>query len=170
MSDAAEEAPEIIEFEGLFPAGHYQIRNHARTIKHANGGISMFLNELIDASQPVASLRGGHRSPWTKVVDEEGRPDLRRRFFWWTGLRLKALLLASDPKQAREEGRARGGLARRRLASLRFATRAWRRLVDPAQIQPYIALIESEQSAGVSRRLIEPPFRPRSPPRVGFST
>ena len=39
------------------------------------------------------------------------------------------------------------------LASLQgFATRAWRRPVDPAQIQPYIALIESEQEAGESFR------------------
>ena len=150
--DAAEEAPEIIEFEGLFPAGHYQIRNHARTIKHANGGISMFLNELIDASQPVASLRGGHRSPWTKVVDEEGRPTMPLLLVDWAEIE-GPLLLASD--LAKREGVVpEEGLGPEAwLASLQgFATRAWRRPVDPAQIQPYIALIESEQEAGESFR------------------
>ena len=61
----------------------------------------MFLNELIDASQPVASLRGGHRSPWTKVVDEEGRPTMPLLLVDWAEIE-GPLLLASD--LAKREG------------------------------------------------------------------
>ena len=165
MLDAAEEAIEIIEFEGLFPAGHYQIRNHARTIKHANGGISMFLNELIDASQPVASLRGGHRSPWNCCGGRRGgvRPC---RFFWWTGLRSKALLLASD--LAKREGVVpEEGLGPEAwLASLQgFATRARRRRSIRRKSNPYIALIESGAGGrgvlqvGLSNRPFDPAHR-----------
>ena len=112
----------------------------------------MFLNELIDASQPVASLRGGHRSPWTKVVDEEGRPTMPLLLVDWAEIE-GPLLLASD--LAKREGVVpEEGLGPEAwLASLQgFATRAWRRPVDPVQIQPYIALIESEQEAGESFR------------------
>ena len=44
--------PETIELEGLFPAGNYRIRNHARTQQHPNGAYKLFRNEQIDASQP----------------------------------------------------------------------------------------------------------------------
>lgn len=38
---ATEGDPEVIEFEGLFPAGGYEIRNHARTQNHANGAYKL---------------------------------------------------------------------------------------------------------------------------------
>ncbi len=71
---AAEDKPETIVLEGLFPAGGYAIRNHARSQKHPNGAYKLFRNEVIDAGKPVSSLKGGHKSFQTKVVDEQGRP------------------------------------------------------------------------------------------------
>ncbi|GIT06212.1 MAG: hypothetical protein CM1200mP29_16230 [Verrucomicrobiota bacterium] len=70
----SEKKPTIIELEGLFPAGGYDIRNHARTRNIPNGAYKLFRNQLIDATNSVATLKTKHPSPWTKVVDEEGRP------------------------------------------------------------------------------------------------
>ena len=67
---ATEGDPEVIEFEGLFPAGGYEIRNHARTQNHANGAYKLFRNQTIEATNSVANLKTRHPSPWTKVVDE----------------------------------------------------------------------------------------------------
>ena len=50
----SEKKPTIIELEGLFPAGGYDIRNHARTQKHANGAYKLFRNQLIDTTNSVA--------------------------------------------------------------------------------------------------------------------
>ena len=80
---AAEDAPTTVEFDGLFPAGNYSVRNHARTLKHANGGISIFRNETISANSPLSSLTGRHRSRWTKVVDENGHPTVPTLLVDW---------------------------------------------------------------------------------------
>ena len=73
----------MIEFEGLFPAGGYEIRNHARTQNHANGAYKLFRNQTIEATNSVANLKTRHPSPWTKVVDEQGRPVMPLLIFDW---------------------------------------------------------------------------------------
>ena len=99
------------------------------------------------------------------MVDEEGRPTMPLLLVDWAEIE-GPLLLASD--LAKREGVVpEEGLGPEAwLASLQgFATRAWRRPVDPAQIQPYIALIESEQEAGgvlqvgLSNRPFDPAHR-----------
>ena len=76
---ATTEDPETIRFEGLFPAGGYQIQNYARhDPKYRNR------HEHIDAStQPVASIKGGFYSNRTKLVDEDGRPVMPLILFDW---------------------------------------------------------------------------------------
>ena len=96
-----ENEPATIEFEGLFPAGGYEIRNHARTLRHANGSIRLARNEAIDASQPIAALnrwatdRRGRR--WS--MRTENRPC---RCCWWIGSSGKAPLLTEQERAARD--------------------------------------------------------------------
>ena len=145
---AAETAPETVDFEGLFPAGQYEIRNHAKTVKHANGGISLFRNETIDATTRVSSLKGGHRSPWTKVVDEQGKPTMPLLLVDWIEIEgpiltdsdlAKRAGVFPDDEEDREETRD---------CLLRFAERAWRRPVNHEELDPYTRLIAAEQNAG----------------------
>ena len=145
---AEEDAPTSIEFEGLYPAGNYTIRNHARTVKHANGGISLFRNETIDANQSVTSLTGKHRSPWTKVVDENGLPTMPLLLVDWVEVEgpvtkddthTKRQIFFSEKSHTFEE----------RLNRLsRFAEYAWRRPVEDVEISPYAELVDSEIAAG----------------------
>lgn len=166
--DVPENAPQTIEFDGLFPAGEYQVRNHARTQKHANGGIQLFRNELIDADQPLANLTGGQRSPWTKVVDEKGKPTTPLLLVDWIDVEGPLLSDADREKRkgvipnqlSRSEGTvvadeatnpksAPDGTPSVVLDSLRrFAGRAWRRPVSVTEIEPYVQLIAREQEAG----------------------
>ena len=150
--EAAEDAPATIEFDGLFPAGTYEVRNHARTVKHANGSLSLFRNESIDATQPVSSLKGGHRSPWTKVVDEEGRPTMPLLLVDW--VEIEGLLI-TEADQAKRKGMfpADTNNSTELHASLRrFAERAWRRPISNSEIEPYARLFAAERKAGESFR------------------
>ena len=147
---AAENDPKVIEFEGLFPAGSYDIRNHARTQKHANGAYKLFRNQLIDTTNSVAVLKTRHPSPWTKVVDEQGRPVMPLLLIDWieiegplkteADLAKRKGLMPANEKDAVEI----------RTCLKHFAKRAWRRPVKDAEIEPYTNLIAAEQEAGES--------------------
>ena len=147
---ATEDDPEVIEFEGLFPAGGYEIRNHARTQNHANGAYKLFRNQTIDATNSVANLKTRHPSPWTKVVDEQGRPVMPLLIIDWVetegplkteaDLAKREGLLPADKTDADEI----------RTCLKRFAERAWRRPVQNAEVQRYVKLIAAEQKAGES--------------------
>ncbi|MCA9212481.1 MAG: DUF1592 domain-containing protein [Planctomycetales bacterium] len=150
--NAPEDAPQTVEFEGLYPAGQYQVRNHARTKKHANGGIQLFRNETIDANQSLASLTGGQRSPWTKVVDEQGKPTTPLLLVDWIEIEGPLLTDADRAKRAGIFPADNSGVEEQRTRLQRFATRAWRRPVSEAEIEPYVRLIATEQRAGESLR------------------
>ena len=145
---ATEENPEVIEFEGLFPAGGYEIRNHARTQNHANGAYKLFRNQTIDATNSIATLKTRHPSPWTKVVDEAGRPVMPLLLVDWVeiegplkteaDLNKRRALMPTDKTDAAE--------IRSRLKQ--FAERAWRRPVKDAEIEPFTSFIAAEQEAG----------------------
>ena len=149
---AAESAPTTIEFEGLYPSGDYSIRNHARTVKHANGGISFFRNETIEAHQSIASLTGKHRSPWTKVVDENGDPTTPLLLVDWVEIE-GPIETESDQEKRRAifpPDKATPSEQRKHLQA--FAERAWRHPVSDKEIEPYAEIIEREQQAGESYR------------------
>ncbi len=153
--------PETIELEGLFPAGHYQIRNHARTQQHPNGAYKLFRNEQIDASQPLSSYQGGFNASRTKLVDEQGRPVMPLLLVDWVEVegplttdadrkKREGMFpvgqssdLPSDPKQV--ESRLHESLQR-------FAERAWRRPVSDDEIERYVRFIAAEQKAGADLR------------------
>ena len=147
---ATEGDPEVIEFEGLFPAGGYEIRNHARTQNHANGAYKLFRNQTIEATNSVANLKTRHPSPWTKVVDEQGRPVMPLLIIDWVetegplktevDLAKREGLLPADKTDADEV----------RACLKRFAERAWRRPVQNAEVERYVKLIAAEQEAGES--------------------
>ena len=157
----SEDKPETIELEGLFPTGHYQIRNHARTQRHPNGAYKLFRNEQIDASQPLSSHKGGFNSTRTKVVDEEGRPVMPLLLVDWVEVEgpvtteadrkkregifplRQVSNLPSDPKQVEN-------LLHESLQ--RFAERAWRRPVSDKEIEKYVRFIAAEQDAGADLR------------------
>ena len=148
----SEKKPTIIELEGLFPAGGYDIRNHARTLKHANGAYKLFRNQLIDATNSVATLKTKHPSPWTKVVDEEGRPVMPLLLIDWieiegplkteADLAKQKDLMPADEKDPTEIS----------ACLKRFAERAWRRSVKDAEIERYTSFIVAEQNEGESFR------------------
>ena len=147
---AAEDAPSTLTFEGLFPAGGYDLRNHARTQRHANGSIKLFRNEEIDASKPLASLKTDHPSSWTKVVDDEGRPVMPTLLLDW--IQVEGPILTDDDL-AKREGvfpANETDLAEQRRALHRFAERAWRRPVASAEIDRYVRFIAAERAAGES--------------------
>lgn len=147
---AGEDAPTTIEFEGLYPAGTYSIRNHAQTKKHANGGLSLFRNETIDATQSVATLTGAHRSPWTKVVDENGQPTMPLLLVDWVEIKGP---IVGEADQIKRHGifPAETSSPDEQLDRLhRFGERAWRRRVDVSEVVPYAELIDSEMEAGES--------------------
>ena len=147
---ATEDDPELIEFEGLFPSGGYDIRNHARTRNHANGAYKLFRNQTIDATNAVATLKTRHPSPWTKVVDEQGRPVMPLLLVDWieiegplkteADLAKRKGLLPTDKTNANEI----------RSCLKQFAERAWRRPVPDAEMEQYVKLIAAEQEAGES--------------------
>ena len=144
----AEVNPEIIEFEGLYPSGTYEIRNHALTRKHANGGLSLFRNELVDASQSITDLTGGHRSPWTKVVDEDGRPVMPLILVDWVEIEgpLVSEKIQSDRLKYGPGYEDDSSHWADRLST--FARQAWRRPLTGTEIQPYVNFIRSELEAG----------------------
>ena len=149
---ATEDAPTTIELEGLYPAGNYSIRNHARTIKHANGGISFFRNETIDANQSVASLTGKHRSPWTKVVDENGKPTTPLLLVDWVEIEGPLVTEAEQVKRHVVFPPETSSVIEKQTSLQRFAERAWRRPVAENEITPYAMLIKEEQESGESYR------------------
>ena len=145
---AEEEAPQTLEFEGLFPTGTYEVRNHARKIKHANGSIQFFRNENIDASVPIASLFGRERSPWTKVIDEQGKPTVPLLLVDWVEIEGPYLTELDHKKREGVFPTDENDATARRHCLQRFAERAWRRPVTTAEIEPYVQLISNEQEAG----------------------
>lgn len=146
---APEGAPRTVEFEGPFPSGHYQIRNHAHTKKHPNGGVKSFRNETIEAGQKLASLQGGFKSDKTKVVDEKGRPVMPTLLIDWVE-REGPLLGETD--QAKREGilpEKEDDPVEVRECLKSFAGRAWRRPVSDGEMERYMEFISAEQEAGV---------------------
>jgi len=146
---AAENKPETIEFEMLFNQGGYRLTNYARTQKHPNGGLQRFRHEEIDASQPLASLKGGFKSNKTKVVDEQGRPVMPTLLIDWAEIEGP---LTTETVRTNKKGLMPGKDDPKEVhASLkRFAERAWRRPVADAEIEPYIQFIAAEKEAGES--------------------
>ena len=149
---ATTEDAETIEFEGLFPAGGYSVRNHTRTQKHPNGGFQLFRNEGVEATQPISSLKGGFLSSRTKVVDEEGRPVMPLLLVDWVEIEGP---LKTDSVRAKRKGvipENEDDPQEMRTCLRRFAERAWRRPVSDSEIEPYIAFIAAEQEAGETFR------------------
>lgn len=141
-----EDKPETIEFEGLFPAGGYQIRNHARIQKHRNR------HDQIDISQPLATYIGGFFSNKTKVVDEKGRPVMPTLLVEWVEVEGP---LTTEADRARRNGllpEKEDDAKEIRACLKRFAERAWRRPVADSEIEPFVKFIATEQEAGESFR------------------
>jgi len=148
----SEDKPETIELEGLFPAGHYQVRNHARSQRHPNGAYRLFRNEEVDAAQPLASLKGGFLATRTKIVDEEGRPVMPLLLVDWVEAEGP---LMTEAVQARRKGvipENEDDPKEAHACLKRFAQRAWRRPVSDSEIEPYIEFITAEQEAGETFR------------------
>ena len=148
----SEDKPETIELEGLFPIGHYQIRNHARTQKHPNGAYRMFRNEEVAAAQPVSSLKGGFLSSRTKIVDEEGRPGVPLLLVDWVEGEGP---LATEANRSKRKGvmpENEDDPKHAHACLKRFAQRAWRRPVSDSEIEPFIEFIAAEQEAGETFR------------------
>lgn len=146
---AEESKPETIEFEMLFNQGGYKLLNYARTQKHPNGGIQRFRHEEVDASQPLASMKGGFKSDKTKIVDELGRPVMPTLLIDWVELEgpLTTETLRANKKRLLLEKDDPGEVH----ASLkRFAQRAWRRPITDAELEPDIQFIAAEKEAGES--------------------
>ena len=148
----SEDKPETIEFEGLFPAGHYQIRNHARTQKHPNGAYKIFRNEEVDVVQLVSSLKGGFLSSKTKIVDEEGRPVVPLLLVDW--VEVEGPLAIEDDRSKRKGviPENKDDPEQIHVCLKHFAQRAWRRPVLNSEIEPFIELIIAEQKAGETFR------------------
>ncbi len=148
----SEDEPATVEFEGLFPAGSYEVRNHARTLRHANGSIRLARNETIDASKPIATLTGGHRSPWTKVVDEKGKPTMPLLLVDW--VELEGPILTESEQATRKEifPVAEDDPAEWRACLHRFAEQAWRQPIAEPEIERFVSLIAAERKAGESFR------------------
>ena len=150
--ETSEDKPETIELEGLFPGGHYQIRNHARTQKHPNGAYRKFRNEEVDAAQPLSSLKGGFLSSRTKIVDEEGRPVVPLLLVDWVEVEGP---LATEANRSKRKGvmpEHEDDPKHTHACLKRFAQRAWRRPVSDSEIKPFIEFIAAEQEAGETFR------------------
>ncbi len=144
--------PETIELEGLFPSGHYQIRNHARSQKHPNGSIQLFRNEEVDATQPLSTLKGGFLSSRTKIVDEEGQPVVPLLLVDWVEVEGP---LASEDDRSKRKGvipKSEDDPKHTHACLKRFAERAWRRPVSDSEIKPFIEFITTEQEVGETFR------------------
>ncbi|NCF88343.1 MAG: DUF1592 domain-containing protein, partial [Verrucomicrobiaceae bacterium] len=147
-----ENEPSTIAFEGLFPAGAYEVRNHARTLRHANGSIRLSRNETIDATQSIATLTGGHRSPWTKVVDEDGKPTMPLSLVDWVELEGPVLTESEQAMRNVIFPNTEDDPEEWRDCLRRFAERAWRRPVTEAEIERFVRFISLELEAGESFR------------------
>ena len=147
---SAEDKPDMIVFEGPFPAGRYAVRNHARSQTHPNGGLRLFRSEQIDASQPLALYQGGFHAMQTKVVDEEGRPVMPTLLVDWVEVE-GPLTTDSDrvkrtglfPTSANDPNEVQACLKR-------FAERAWRRPVSDSELERFVKFIAAEQEAGAA--------------------
>ena len=145
---SSEDQPDTIVFEGLFPAGSYAIRNHARSQTHPNGGLRLFRNEPIDASQTLASYKGGFKAMQTKVVDEQGRPVMPTLLVDWVEVEGP---LTTEADRAKRKGLLPADakdIVEVRACLKRFAERAWRRGVSDAEIDRFVQFIAVEQEAG----------------------
>ena len=148
----SEDQPETIELEGLFPSGHYQIRNHARSQKHPNGSIQLFRNEEVDATQLLSTLKGGFLSSRTKIVDEEGQPVVPLLLVDWVEVEGP---LATEDDRSKRKGvipENEDDPKYTRTCLKRFAQRAWRRPVFDSEIEPFIEFITAEQGVGETFR------------------
>ncbi len=145
---SSEDKPDTIAFEGLFPMGSYSIRNHARSQRHPNGGLRLFRNEQIDASQPLASYKGDFKAMQTKVVDEQGRPVMPTLLVDWVEVEGP---LTTEADRAKREGlfpANANDIGEVRTCLKRFAERAWRRPVSDVEIDRFVKFIAAEQEAG----------------------
>jgi hypothetical protein len=145
---SAEGKPDIIVFEGLFPTGNYAIRNHARSQTHPNGGLRLFRNEPIDASQPLASYQGGFKAMQTKVVDEQGRPVMPTLLVDWVEVEGP---LTTEADRAKRQGLFPANpndIGEVKACLKRFAERAWRRPASAAELDRFVQFITVEQEAG----------------------
>ena len=149
---ATTEDPETIKFEGLFPAGGYSVRNHARTQKHSNGAFKLFRSEGVEAAKPIASLKGGFQSSKTKVIDEEGRPVMPLLLVDWA--EVEGPLISETVRARRKSVMPENGDDPQEIRTClrRFAERAWRRPVSDSEVEPYAAFIATEQEAGETFR------------------
>ena len=143
---------ETIELEGLFPAGGYAIRNHARSQNHPNGAYKLFRNEQVDSTVPLASLQGGFLSSRTKIVDEEGRPTMPLLLVDWVEVEGPMTTEADQGKRSGIIPADESDPAAVRTSLRRFAERAWRRSVADSEIERYAKFIAAEQGAGETFR------------------
>ena len=142
---ASEDEPVTIELEGLFPAGGYEIRNHARTQKHANGAYKLFRNELIDATNSVLSLKDAHPSPRTKVVDDKGRPVMPLLIIDWIEIEGPISTAADLAKRKGLMPSNENDTFEIKKCLKYFAEKAWRRPVIDEEIEPYLHYINAER-------------------------
>ena len=155
---ATTEDPETIRLEGLFPAGGYQIQNYAQhDPKYRNR------HEHIDASRPIASVRGGWASNRTKLIDEDGRPVMPLILFDWVEVegpimteadraRRKEMFPEGQVTLLTDEKQVESLLEEARQGLHRFAERAWRRPVSDAEIERYVQFVAAELKAGIEFR------------------
>lgn len=145
---ASEDKPATVVFEGAFPQGGYAIRNHARSQKHPNNGVKLFRCEQIDASQPLASYKGGFKAMQTKVVDEQGRPVMPTLLVDWVEVEGP---LTTEADRAKRKGlfpTSANDIGEVKDCLKRFAERAWRRPVSDAEIDRFVQFMTVEREAG----------------------
>jgi len=138
---APEDKPTVVEFSAHLPAGRHMMR----ISNEAPGPGNNLDRGGRHGSRPFLSIKDG-REPWQwKMTDEQGLPLWPFIIVDW--VEWEGPIVEAAPTAAQRDFDLKGE-AREFLS--RFATRAFRRPLRPAELDRLVALVERERKSGES--------------------
>lgn len=140
---APEDRPVTLQFRAHLPAGSHPLR-----MTNEAPGPSNLPRAGRNGSHPFFSIKDG-REPWQwKLTDEAGKPILPFLIVDW--VEWEGPVTDGWPTVAERQflPDSKGDLAQARESLARFAERAFRRPVKPAEMDRYLKLVDGEMQSG----------------------
>jgi hypothetical protein len=139
-----EDKPTVVEFTAHLPAGNHTYR----LTNEAPGPSNLPRSGRADPRRPFFSIKDGRR-PWQiKLTDEAGEPILPFLIIDW--VEWEGPLAELGPTFAQREYLPRDvrDMTQVRASLAKFAERAFRRPVTPAEVERFVKLVEDEVKSG----------------------
>jgi mono/diheme cytochrome c family protein len=139
-----EDKPVTLEFSAHLPGGKHALR----MTNEAPGPSNLPRSGRNDPRIPFYSIKQGRR-PWqTKLTDEDGKPILPFLIVDWVEFEGPVISPAQQLAQQRYVPKETGDLAHARAILKDFATRAFRRPVNDAELDRFTGLVDAEMKLG----------------------